>query len=96
MTENNAQLEAGLASDLNRELEAQQSCDEFLRPNYCPKCGYEWVSVESSYFASVVCCDTCDYEKQGKCDEDTLIERWNKLKRKPQEVLQKKYERNPW
>ena len=30
MTENNTQLEAGLASDLNRELEALTINDEFL------------------------------------------------------------------
>ena len=96
MTEKIEQASDGVASVLNAELEAQHSSDEILRPNYCPKCGFDWVSVESGYFASVISCDMCDYEKHGKCDEDTLIERWNKLKRKPQTTLQKKYERNPW
>ena len=45
---------------------------------------------------SILSCDDCEFEKRGKCDEETLIERWNKLKRKPKEVLQAKFEANPW
>ena len=45
---------------------------------------------------SYIKCDTCEFEKRGKCDEETLIERWNKLKRKSKEVLQAKFDANPW
>lgn len=69
-----------------------------IRPNYCPRCGYEDLSVDSSIHmqVSIVSCDTCEFEKRGKCDEETLIERWNKLKRKPKDELQAKYDANPW
>lgn len=92
MTDKNEQQVAGLASDLNRELEAIKSCDEILRPNYCPKCGCDDITVDSGGWSSVIECDDCDYRKEQKCDEDTLIEKWNRLKRKPKEVLQAKFE----
>ena len=94
---------AGCLSRLIAELETLTFCEEYMptnyvRPLYCPKCGCEDLTLESSLQmeVSILSCDDCEFEKRGKCDEETLIERWNKLKRKPKEVLQAKFEANPW
>ena len=60
---------------------------DYIKPNYCPKCGSNDITLDSSGWSSIISCDDCDYSKEGKCDEDTLVERWNKLKRKSKEVL---------
>ena len=65
---------------------------DYVKPLYCPKCGCDEITVDSGGWSSVIECDDCDYRKEQKCDEDTLIERWNKLKRKPKEVLQAKFQ----
>ena len=51
----------------------------------CPKCGCpDELEHDSSSAAeaSWVECHNCDYRLQGKCDEETIAERWNKLIRK--------------
>ncbi len=94
---------AGCLSRLIAELETLTFCEEYMqvdyvKPLYCPKCGSDELDVVSNIHLeiSIISCDDCEFEKRGKCDEETLIERWNKLKRKPKEVLQTKFEANPW
>ena len=50
----------------------------------CPECGCPDVSIDSSSAAeaSWIECDMCDFRFQRKCDEETLVERWDKLSRK--------------
>ena len=56
---------------------------------YCPKCGSGEVWVDSSRDAgcSWVDCSDCDYRFQRSVNEETLEEKWNALKRKPQKQL---------
>lgn len=50
----------------------------------CPACGCPDVFLDSSRAAeaSWIECDMCDFRFQRKCDEETLVERWNRLNRK--------------
>lgn len=50
----------------------------------CPKCGCPDVHADSSSAAeaSWIDCEGCDYHFQKRCDEETLIEKWNALNRK--------------
>lgn len=51
----------------------------------CPKCGCSGeleLDSSSAAEASWIECHNCGYRIQQKCDEETLIERWNKLTRK--------------
>lgn len=51
----------------------------------CPKCGCPdelYLDSSSAAEASWIECCWCEYRVQQKCDEETLVERWNKLSRK--------------
>lgn len=51
----------------------------------CPKCGCPdelYLDSSSAAEASWIECAFCDHRMQQKCDEETLVERWNKLSRK--------------
>lgn len=50
----------------------------------CPKCGCPHAYIDSSSIAeaSWVDCENCEFHYQGKCDEETIEERWDKLSRK--------------
>ena len=53
-----------------------------LKP--CPKCDSDDLHLDSSSAAeaSWIECNDCEYRFQKRCDEETLIERWNKLRRR--------------
>jgi hypothetical protein len=58
------------------------STDSAMRPR--PHCGDpDWLTLDSNSAAeaSWIECGLCDYRFQRRCDEETLTERWNKLKR---------------
>jgi hypothetical protein len=51
----------------------------------CPKCGCsDELELDSNVDAeaSWIECNWCEYRFQKKCDEETLVERWNALSRK--------------
>lgn len=56
---------------------------------YCPKCGCGDISIESNIDLrySKIQCTECEYAVAKKVDEDTLVEKWNKLLRKPLQWL---------
>lgn len=60
---------------------------EEMKP--CPGCGApDWLTLDSSCDAeaSWIQCGLCDYKFQKRCDEETLVERWNKIRRKKMPV----------
>lgn len=54
----------------------------------CPKCGCPDVHADSSSAAeaSWIDCEGCDYRFQKRCDEETLVEKWNAINRKSMPV----------
>lgn len=49
----------------------------------CPECDGDDITIESSReleVSNMFCCD-CDYTITGKVPEETLIKRWNRVKR---------------
>ena len=56
------------------------------RPKPCPECGCPDVNVDSSSIArqSWAECSECDYKIQAAVPEESIVKRWNKLKRAAQ------------
>lgn len=56
----------------------------------CPKCGCpDELTLDSSSYAeaSWIDCHYCDHRMQRRCDEETLVEKWNALSRKRMPVF---------
>jgi hypothetical protein len=53
------------------------------RPVACPECGNRCLTIDSSSAMrkSSIYCSVCEHEMIGECNEETLIERWNKAAR---------------
>lgn len=54
---------------------------------YCPECGeddYAYIDSCREMQISEISCGLCDFRFQKKVPEETLIEKYNKIKRKPQ------------
>lgn len=64
-----------------------------MKLDYCPKCGDDTPSIDScrEMQVSIIRCGCCEYKVIRKQPEDKISEYWNKLKRKPVEVLLKKF-----
>ena len=76
--------------DMDAELIAQGPVECRVSRRPCPECGCPSelaLDSNANAEASWMECGWCEYRFQARCDEETLVERWNKISRKKMPVF---------